>query len=170
MSHHARIVGLSLVLCLPLAACRNGGQSPGGGLSAKSVLGQKAPELVVETWLTDEPDTEGKMVLVDFWATWCPPCRDSIPHLNELAGKFSDRLVVIGISDESAEEVRAMTSPKIDYAVGVDTGNTTGEELEIEGIPHAILIDPDGTVRWEGHPHSLQESELKALLDEHVKS
>ena len=52
----------------------------------------------VEKWLTDAPDLNGKFVLVDMWATWCGPCRRSIPHLNELYAKFKDRLVVIGLS------------------------------------------------------------------------
>ena len=67
---------------------------------AKSFLNQKAPELVVEKWLAKEPDRKGKFVLIDFWATWCPPCRKAIPELNGLQKKFGDKLVVIGLSDE----------------------------------------------------------------------
>ena len=57
---------------------------------AKSFLFAKAPALVVEKWLTDEPATQGKYVLIEFWATWCPPCRKSIPKLNEFHQKFPD--------------------------------------------------------------------------------
>jgi cytochrome c biogenesis protein CcmG/thiol:disulfide interchange protein DsbE len=119
---------------------------------AKSFLGQQAPKLVVERWLTPAPKTEGKFVLVDFWATWCGPCRRAIPELNDLQGRFGDRLCVIGISNEPAATVRAMTSPKIEYSVAIDTGRRMYGELEIIGIPHILLIDPSGVVRWEGFP------------------
>lgn len=124
----------------------------GKQLWAKSFLNQKAPELVVEKWLTAQPSTQGKFVLIDFWATWCPPCRESIPELNEIQRKFADKLVVIGISDETEAAVRAMKEPKIEYAVAIDTKKRTKNKVEVTGIPHVVLIDPSGVVRWEGYP------------------
>jgi cytochrome c biogenesis protein CcmG, thiol:disulfide interchange protein DsbE len=133
-------------------------------LYARSFRGGPAPELFVQQWLTPPPDTAGKFVLIDFWATWCGPCRQSIPHLNELSAKYKDRLVVIGISDESAEKVRAMKSPAIDYAVGVDPLGKTMKTVEVTGIPHSMLIDPHGIVRFEGMPPYLTEEVLDRLL------
>jgi cytochrome c biogenesis protein CcmG, thiol:disulfide interchange protein DsbE len=121
-------------------------------LWAKSVLNQKAPELVVEKWLTPEPKREGKFVLVDFWATWCGPCRKAIPELNAIQKKFGEKLVVIGLSDEKEDAVKAMKEPVMDYAVAIDTQGRTKKALEVKGIPHVILIDPQGVVRWEGYP------------------
>lgn len=132
-------------------------------LWAKSVLGQKAPEFVVEKWLTPEPNRAGKFVLIDFWATWCPPCRKAIPDLNAFQKNFRDNLVVIGVSNETEGEVRKLTDPKIEYASAIDPQGRMMAELEIKGIPHCILVDPQGIVRWEGDP-LLEGHELTAKV------
>ncbi len=142
-------------------------------LWAKSILNEKAPDLVVKEWISAQPKTKGKFVLVDFWATWCGPCRGAIPKLNEIQKKFKKDLVVIGISDEPAEKVKAMTNPEIKYASGVDPAGTMKKELEVKGIPHVILIDPKGVVRWEGFPslqgHELTEDVVGALIKKYKK-
>jgi len=124
---------------------------------ASSYLWAKAPELVVEEWLTDKPDTKGKYVLIEFWATWCPPCRRSLPLLNGFHEKFGDELVVIGISHETAKDVLALNdkypdSAKIRFYSAIDTKARMKKKLGVWGIPHAILLEPDGYVIWEGFP------------------
>src|SRR5262245_53745975 len=118
----------------------------GKQLWAKSFLNQKAPELLVEKWLSKEPDRKGKFILIDFWATWCGPCRKAIPELNAFHKKFSDKLVVIGLSDETEKTVASLTNPKIEYFSAIDTKGRTKRAVEVEGIPHVILIDPNGFV------------------------
>jgi thiol-disulfide isomerase/thioredoxin len=138
-------------------------------ISAKSFLGQQAPEMIAEKWLTPQPDTAGKFILLDFWATWCAPCRRSIPELNGFHNKFKDKLVVIGLSDEAEQTVRGMTSPKIDYALAIDTHARLFRTVEVTAIPHAMLLDPKGIVRFEGHPAYLDESKLEELLTKYAQ-
>ena len=133
-------------------------------LYARSFRGQRPPQIIVEQWLTPAPDATGKFVLVDFWATWCGPCRQSIPHLNALQAKFKDRLVVIGLSNEAVDEMKKMTTPRVNYYVGTDTQARTRDLVEVRGIPHALLIDPQGIVRFEGQPAYLDEQSLGRLI------
>ena len=160
---------LALLLCTLVGMAQE--SNNGTQLWAKSFLNQKAPELTVEKWLTPQPDTTGKFVLVDFWATWCGPCRKAIPELNELQKQFKDQLVVIGISSETEEKVKAMKAPVIEYTSAIDTKKTMNKALEVQGIPHVILIDPQGIVRWEGFPllegHELTADVVKGLIEKY---
>lgn len=136
---------------------------------AYSCLWAKAPKLEVEKWLTPEPKTDGKFVLIEFWATWCPPCRKSITLLNDLHKKFGKDLVVIGISHESEADVRALKAPKIEYLSAIDTKARTKKELGVFGIPHVILIEPGGGVVWEGFPllkgHELTDKTVAKMIE-----
>ena len=147
--------------------------SEGQPIAANSYLHKKAPDLVVEKWLTPKPDTKGKWVLIDFWATWCPPCREAIPELNTLAKKFPEKLVVIGLTEEEEADVRKMKTPPIEYSVAIDTKGRTKNEVKVELIPHVILMDPQGIVRYEGYPdekgYELTEKKMEDLFAKYSK-
>jgi len=140
-------------------------------LWANSFLSQRAPPLMVEKWLTPEPDCRGKCVLIDFWATWCPPCRRAIPELNAYQKEFGDKLVVIGITDQTEEEVRSMVEPKIEYSIAIDTQERTKKAVGVTGIPHVLILDPRGIVRWEGYPflqgYELTEQVVASIIAEY---
>jgi thiol-disulfide isomerase/thioredoxin len=129
----------------------------------KDYRGKKAPVLHADAWLTGaKPDTHGKVVLIDFWATWCPPCRALIPELNEFKKKFGDDLVIIGISREPEETVKQfMEKQPMDYNVGI--GGQMQAKIGIEGIPNVMLISPDHIVRWQG-PASDPQNPLTAEM------
>ena len=137
-------------------------------LHAVSFRGQRPPKIIVDQWLTPPPEVEGKFVLVEFWASWSEACRQSIPHLNGLQAKFKDRLVIIGLSSEAPEEVVKMKSPQMEFFVGVDTAGQTLRALEVQAIPHAILIDPKNIVRFEGMPTYLDNKMLQHLIDKYA--
>lgn len=149
---------ISVFLFTNDAKAQNTGQ-PYKKMWAKSFLNQKAPDFVVEKWLTDEPKTKGKFMLIDFWATWCGPCKKAIPELNRWAGQYPKQLVVIGLSDETEQKVTSMTTPTINYYSAIDTQKRLKSTFAVTGIPHCVLIDPKGIVRWEGFPF-LQGNEL----------
>ncbi|WP_367769619.1 TlpA disulfide reductase family protein [Flavobacterium sp. WC2421] len=140
---------------------------------AKSIINQKAPKITVEKWLSDKPNTKGKFILIDFWATWCGPCKRAIPELNKFKTEFENDLVVIGISDETKEEVNKLIDPKIEYYSAIDTNRKMYDFLGIAAIPHCILIDPDGIIRWEGYPilrgYELTSEVIKKIIGEYKK-
>lgn len=73
------------------------------------MVGQKLPDAPLN-FVGKTPDWKGKPLLLEFWATWCPPCRQSIPHLNEIFTKYKDRgLMVVGVTDEDDATIRRCT-------------------------------------------------------------
>lgn len=91
-------------------------------------------------------DLKGKVVLLNFWATWCPPCRKEMPDLQALYDKYKERgLVVLSISDEEAAKVSAFIAErKINYPVLLDPGRKVAEEFVVEGIPKSFVYDRQG--------------------------
>lgn len=132
---------------------------------AKSFIGEKAPAFKVERWISEEPSMEGKFVLIEFWGTWCGPCRKAIPKLNEFHKQFADDLVIIALSDEHEDKVRAMVQPKIEFYNAIDTRALLKTKYDVIGVPHVVIIDPEGIVVWEGFP-LMKDRELTAEVIE----
>jgi peroxiredoxin len=91
-------------------------------------------------------DLRGKVVLVNFWATWCPPCRKELPSLEAFSGRFAGQgLVVIGISDEGAAKVEPFVRRQgISYAILLDPGRVVNQAFAIQGIPKSFVYDRSG--------------------------
>ncbi|HZR15931.1 MAG TPA: TlpA disulfide reductase family protein [Verrucomicrobiae bacterium] len=145
----------------PLIGSETGLADP---ISDKSLLGKPGPTVQVDKWLGDKPALEGKFVLINFWATWSAPSRQYIPELNALQKKYSEKLVVVGISADPENEVADMTDPRIEYASGLDSKAKLTAAAGVTSIPCVLLVDPKGIVLYQGHPAALTERRLQAIL------
>lgn len=135
------------------------------GKDASSNVGSTVPKLTL-SYVSNQVDVQGKPYILEFWATWCPPCRQSIPHLNELYAKYKAKgLVIVGVSNEDAATVKAfMKKLPMNYTVALDPSGALGNQFNVRGIPHALVVDKSGKIVWEGHPMAMEESVIEAVL------
>jgi len=136
---------------------------------AKTFLNQTGPDWPKsQKWISGSPNVEGKFVLFDLWATTNAPSRNFIPTLNDFLKKFGSQLVIVGFSNESEDEVRAVVDPNIEYSSVLDPDNELQTTLELKEFPYALLMDTNRTVRWEGNPlnktNALTEAVLSSFL------
>ena len=137
--------------------------------------GQPAPKLALKGWINAEPMTlkklKGKIVVLDFWATWCGPCLASIPHTNELMEKYSKQgVVIIGVCAKRGAEKMADTVKQrgIKYPVAEDTG--TIASYKANSYPDYYIIDRNGALRWADIANRDVEKAIKILLEEKAKA
>jgi len=145
-------------------------------------IGDPAPKLQVKEFVKGEPVKKlekGKTYVVEFWATWCGPCRQSIPHLTKLQDQYKDIVFIgVSVSEQDFEKVKPFVKEmgdKMAYRVAIDSvpagkdadegamNKTWMSAAEQEGIPTAFVIDKDGKVAWIGHPMKLDKP-LKLIV------
>lgn len=133
-------------------------------------VGQPAPELAVQEVATGAThrlsDMKGKVVLVNLWATWCPPCRKEMPALDKLQATYADQgLVVLTVSDEDREILQKFAAEN-----PLRTLNASSTDLgwyNVPGRPLTFVIDRDGNIRklmTGGHPYEDFEAAVRPFL------
>jgi thiol-disulfide isomerase/thioredoxin len=164
---NAKVWALATLLALGLV-----GLAQAEGLG----VGDPAPKIEVKEFVKGDAvkDFEkGKVYVVEFWATWCGPCRVSIPHLTELQKTYKD-VVFIGVSAFERDQGKVKPfveemGDKMNYRVAMDdvgegAKGTNGKmaknwmiAAEQNGIPTAFIVNGDGKIAWIGHPSSMEK-------------
>jgi thiol-disulfide isomerase/thioredoxin len=114
----------------------------------------------------------GQVLIVDFWASWCKPCRESIPWLNELQARYRDRgLVIVGVNvdAERGDAEKFLSAVPISFEVVFDPGGSLAREFKVPGMPATYLFDRDGMLAashfgFRGPQRAPFESQVQALL------
>ncbi|MFM8282914.1 MAG: TlpA disulfide reductase family protein, partial [Planctomycetaceae bacterium] len=154
-------------------------------------VGSKAPAIDIEHWVQKagrdaagkfEPITDfapGKIYVIEFWATWCPPCRTSMPHLSKLQDEFGEKgVTIISVSDEDLDTVTAFLETDAEegktygdvtknYLLTTDPdGSVSRDYMEAagqSGIPTAFIVGKTGEIEWIGHPMQM-DGPLAAIV------
>jgi peroxiredoxin len=114
------------------------------------LVGKPAPDFALPALSgtsTTLAELRGHVVIIDFWATWCGPCAQAMPHLVDLGHKYKD-LRVVGISDEAEADIKEfVTAHGIDYAIARDPDDVVAGHYLVGALPTMAVVDKDGTVR-----------------------
>ena len=178
---------LGLALVSSLAACGGAASESSGSSSASDstpeskggLVGKQAPDFSVGAVANGKgkvamSDLRGKVVLVDFWGTFCEPCKKSFPKLQDLNTKYAaSGLRIVGISEDDADEKEAIPGFASTYgakfAVGWDEDKSIARSYKPQTMPTSFLIDKNGVVRYahvgyHDGEELVVEKEIKELL------
>jgi thiol-disulfide isomerase/thioredoxin len=147
-------------------------------------IGDNAPAVNITHWVKGEPIEAfetGKVYVVEFWATWCGPCRMSMPHITELQKQYADYdVTIMGVSDEKlpivvdflckADKENVLWNTKIGYTLATDPDRSTHDAYmkpaAQRGIPTAFVVGKDSRIEWIGHPMNMDDVLAKVVHDE----
>ena len=137
-------------------------------------IGDVPPPLTLTKMIQGAPAAEigwdklkGKVVVLEFWATWCGPCIKAIPHLNGLAEQFKNQPVIfISVTSENEDVVRLfLRNHPVKTWVGLDDYEVLNKAFYVQGIPHAVIVDAGGHIAAIVHPGDIKPENLEEVLD-----
>ncbi len=149
----------------------------GSSLASSGLTGQTAPDFVLKSATGENlrlSEYRGDVVMINFWATWCGPCRQEMPLLDELYGRYQRvgfNLLGVNIDDDSRRAMAMVNELGISFPVLFDEDKKVSKLYEVEAMPLTLLLDREGTVRHVHHgyqPGYEQKylNEIRSLLRE----
>ena len=143
--------------------------------SAQLSVGARFPSLATFNLVGTPPETKGSVVLVDFWASWCAPCKASFPAYTQLQAQYAGKgLIILGVSVDESPSAYAtfIAKNKPGFATVSDRSHALVEAVQVPTMPTSYLVDRNGTIRFvhagfhAGETERELRHELDALLDE----
>ena len=132
-------------------------------LSLDNCILPGSPNLVVKN--VSLQNFSGKMIILDFWATWCGPCISSMPKLEMLQKQYPDKLQVIGVTHEAVKRIQKFAQNRpVGFMLAVDTASTLRRYFEYRTIPHVVIIDGTGTIKAITNSENVTEEAISNLL------
>ena len=135
---------------------------------AELKVGEQAPEINARVWINTEAITLAnstkKIVVLEFWSTFCKPCVTLIPQLNQIHAKYKDKgVILLGLTNEPPGLIKSFVSDnKIDFCIGA--GSLSAKEYEVKSLPQAFVVAPGGKIVWQGSPEKDFENAIEATL------
>lgn len=164
------LTGASAFLALALLGCPNGTNGTGPHPPPHGDEGKPAPEITAESVNGVGPyklsETKGQVTIVDFWATYCEPCRKSFPKYQEMVDKFAGKLVVIGVSmddpeDVGQQDVQAWVDElSVTFPIVWDKTKETAAAYDPAKMPTSFVIDKKGNIRHVHAGYTAEEAEV----------
>lgn len=157
---------LFAIAVIAVAACDEAPKHP--------LVGKQAPDVRLSP-VTPGGDVmvssfKGKVVILDFWATWCGPCRELMPVLSELQEKYRDKgVVVLGVSNEKGNEVFAFRKehPELKYDLYLDKSFDATEQYKAENLPTTVVLDREGKIAfWDMGMDGHTRENLEKVIEE----
>jgi peroxiredoxin len=148
-----------------------------GSLASSDLTGQLAPDFALKSATGENlrlSEYRGEVVMINFWATWCGPCRQEMPLLDQLHNRYERvgfRLLGVNIDDDSRRAMQMVQELGVTFPVLFDESKTVSKLYQVEAMPVTVLLDRAGTVRYihHGYKPGYEENyltEIRSLLRE----
>lgn len=140
--------------------------------TGKPAPGFSLPDLFGTHSQVNVQSLSGKIILIDFWASWCPPCRKSLPELGRLKTRYPDlKIIAVSIDEDKKKALDFLKKPDSNILFLHDVKRVVAEQFDLGGMPSAYLIDRKGILRnrFDGYGETDMlkiEKEIKKLLEE----